>query len=85
MTMLGPKHTAEAVTRELIEGLEDGSVVLHGEEPETAGAWYLPDHHLIPVPGWVPAKGQPQGSLVLVILATALGLLGLLAAWRLFF
>jgi len=31
--MFGPKHTIESVAKELIDGLEDGTVALHPKEP----------------------------------------------------
>ncbi len=31
--MFGPKHTIESVAKELIDGLEDGTVTLHPKEP----------------------------------------------------
>ena len=32
--MFKPRHTVESVTRQLIEGLQDGSVVLDSEHPQ---------------------------------------------------
>jgi hypothetical protein len=82
--MLGTKHTVEAVTRELIEGLEDGSVVLHDEELEPVPRPDLTNLRWVPAAAGGSASAQPRASLVLVILGTALGLLGFLAAWWLF-
>jgi len=34
--MFGPKHTIESVTKELVDGLEEGTIILHPEEPTEA-------------------------------------------------
>jgi hypothetical protein len=34
--MFGPKHTIESVTEELVDGLEEGTIFLHPEEPTEA-------------------------------------------------
>ncbi len=34
--MFGPKHTIESVTKELVNGLEEGTIILHREAPTEA-------------------------------------------------